>query len=282
MTIRITSTASSLVAGYALGSTVSTFTAAQEAAAVAAGAAEYASAQPEDPTGAVEPGVRTLVQTGIPCIIVPNGTVATNGTLTVGTALPLTYPRAWVYLPAGAVVGGLVGWYYCVFSSTTVGQVYASYIATMTKPHIPAVLTAAVGSNSSYTQATSTTIQMGGFKLPAGVLGSFGAVDYKALFAYNSTAGAKVSGLSFGGSAVVTSSATTTTGITIGKTVQNRATNSQVIQASLETGATVSVAPTLLAIDTTADVTAGFTGNIAVATDYIVLETARITIYPAE
>lgn len=277
MTIRFTTS----IDGYANGSLVTTLDAAREAAYVAAGQAKYDSPKLQAPLGAIAAAVRLLGQAGIPCIIPPNGTVATNGTITVGTALPLTYPQAWVYLPAGAVVGGAAGWYYTAFSSTTVGQVYTAYKATMDTPHIPTTLTAAVGSNSAYTTLVATDVVLGSVSIPAGTLGRNGAVEYCGFFSYNSTAGAKVSKVLFGGGTVVSSSATTTTGITVRKRVQNRAANSQVIQASLETGATVSVAPTLLAIDTTADVVAAFAGQVAVATDYLILEAWSIQALPA-
>lgn len=263
--------------GYAKGSVVRSLSVTAEAAYVANNDAEYESPSPGD-SGL--PLRRVLAQQGIPCIIVPNGTVATSGAITVGTALPLIYPRAWVYLPAAAVVGGLAGWYYTVFSSTTLGQVYTNYQAAMDKPFVPATLVAAVGSNSAYTTVISTDVVMGAAIIPANLLGAFGSVDVTAFLSYNSTAGAKVGKVRFGAGTVVSSSATTTTGLTIRKRVQNRATNSQVIQASLETGVTVSVAPTLLAIDTTADVQVDVVGQVAVATDYIILESLSVEVLP--
>lgn len=282
MTIRVTSSASALVAGYAVGSLIRTFTPEQEAAAVAAGVAVYGSPHLQDPDGGIASVARILGQTGIPCVIANSGTVATNGTVTLGTALPLTYPQAWLYLPAGAVVGGLAGWYYAVMSSTTVGQVYTAYMATMTLPYVPttAALVAAVGSNSAYTGATGADIQMGAVTVSANRMGTNGALRYHALFGHNSTAGNKIEKAKFGSGTVVSSTATTTTGLTMSKRVQNRAAASQVIQAGLETGAPVSVAPSLLAIDTTADVVASFTGQLAVATDVCVLEAWSIEILP--
>lgn len=274
---------SALTAGYAIGSTTSGLTATQEAAAVAAGNAVYVTARLQGSEAAIAPVPRELMQSGIPAIIVPNGTVATNGTITVGTALPLIYPQAWVYLPAGAVVGGLVGWYYVIFSSTTVGVVYTSYQATMSTPlalGAAATLTVAVGSNSAYTQATSAVV-VASHSVPAGLLGTNGRVRFDGLFSYNNSAGAKVSGCTFGGSTVLTVSGTTTLSVDIKKTVQNRSATQQVIRVAVDSGAVSAVAPTLLAIDTTADVTVAFTGQIAVATDYLILESGNIETVPA-
>lgn len=283
MTIRVVSTASALVAGYALGSLITTFTPAAEAAAVAAGAAVYDSSPLQTPPGSIAPVARVLGQTGIPCVIANTGTVATNGAITLGTALPLTYPQVWLYLPAGAVVGGSAGWYYAVMSSTTVGQVYTPYVATMTRPYVPpaSALVAAVGSNSSYTGATGADIQMGAATVPAGQLGTTGSLRYHGFFSHNSTAGNKIERIKFGSGTVVSLTATTTTGLTLSKKLQNRAAASQVIHATPETGAAVSVAPTLLSVDTTADVVASFTGQLAVATDVCVLECWSVELLPS-
>ena len=272
MTIRFLSS----VAGYATGS-IATLSAASEATYVSAGQAQYYTFPANPNTGGLRPSSRILAMGSIPTIIANSGTVATNGTVTLGTALQLTYPQAWLYLPAGAIVGGAAGWYYAIMSSTTVGQVYTAYQATMTQPLAldPTKLTAAVGSNSAYTGVT-TAVQMAAAVVPAGIMGTQGAVRMTGYWAHNSTAGAKVGGILFGGSTVLTSSQTTTLGINLEKTVHNRAADKQIIRVAVDNQIAQSVAPTLLSIDTTADVTASLTGSIAVATDTMVLESFLI------
>jgi hypothetical protein len=272
MTIRFTSGRD----GFAAGSVVSTLSASAEAAYVQAGVAEYDAFKPTDTNPSLR---RVLGAQGIPCIILPTGTITAGGVLTSGTALALTYPRAWVYLPAGAVVGGSAGWYYAVFSSTTVCQVYTNYQATMDKPYIPTSLTAAVGVGGAYTGVTSA-VSMGSVVVPANAMGAFGAVEVYALGAWPTNANNKTFAARFGASAVVSTVATTTLGMTVRKKVQNRATNSQVIQAAAETGAAISTSPSLLAIDTTADVVVDVQGTMAVATDYLVLESFSVELLP--
>jgi hypothetical protein len=263
--------------GYAKGSNIRVLTAAAEAAYVATGDAVYDAPNVADTAVTLR---RVLGQQGIPCIIAPNGTIATNGTYTSGTALPLTYARAWCYFPAGAVVGGLAGWYYVAFSSTTVGQVYTAFQATMAKPYIPAVPVAAVGSNGAFTQTTASDIVMGSVTVPANFLGQFGAVDATFLQAHPNNAGNKITKLRFGGSAVLSTTSTTTLGMTQRKTVQNRAAALQVIHATAETGAAVATSPSLLTVDTTADVAMDVTGQLATATDYLVLEHLSVEALP--
>lgn len=275
MTIRMLAS----VAGYALGSIVSLSPVA-EAAYVAAAQAQYYTFPAIPETGGEPPSRRILAMGGIPTIIANTGTITAGGVITMGTALQLTYPQCWLYLPAGTVVGGSAGWYYAIMSSTTVGQVYTNYQATMTQPlalGAAATLTAAVGSGGAYTGVT-TEVTMAAAVIPAGLLGTTGRVIAEGNWAHNSSAGAKVAKIAFGGSTVLSVSDTTTLGIDIRKTIQNRSASSQIIRVAVDTGAAQSVAPTLLSIDTSAEVTVALTGSIAVATDTMVLENFLIEV----
>ena len=139
--------------------------------------------------------VKVLAQTGIPYIKAPSGTVATNGVVTLGTALPTTYDMgAWVYLPAGAVVGGLAGLYWVVFSSTTVGQVYTNYIDPAvafdpsTKPG--GTLVTATGSNSAYA-GLATTATFINVNVAGNTVGEHGQIVFNEEFSYNLNANTK-------------------------------------------------------------------------------------------
>lgn len=76
--------------------------------------------------------------------IAPSGTVAADGTITLGTALPATFPQITLYLPAGAISGGAAGFYCVEMSSATVGVVRDRFGG--------AALT---GSGSAYTGVTT-------------------------------------------------------------------------------------------------------------------------------
>ena len=77
---------------------------------------------------APEIGPIILAQSAVPLGLLPSGTVAADGTITLATALPTTYSGGmWGRLPAGAVVGGAAGLYWIVFSSTAVGAVKTSF-----------------------------------------------------------------------------------------------------------------------------------------------------------
>jgi hypothetical protein len=272
MTIRFTASRD----GYAIGS-LQSLGPTLEASYVTAGYAEY-----DTPKGTNTdvPIRRVLGQQTIPCILAPSGTIATGGTVTLGTALALTYARAWVHFPASAVVGGLAGWYYVVFSSTTVGVVYTAYQATMEEPYIPTTLTVATGSNAAYTAATGADVIMGSVVIPGGSLGQFGTLDVHAFMSYLDSANDKITKLNFGASAVCTLTATTTDGLTIRKRIANRNTAVQVIQADLAEGAASGTTASLLAIDTAADVVLSVTGQKETATEYMVLESLSVEVLP--
>src|SRR5579859_1785192 len=93
---------------------------------------------------------------GIPFIVANTGTMGNNGALTLGTALPSTYANAYVYLPANAIsAGSAAGWYFCQFSSTTVGTVFNNTYSSGT-PQIPAALVSfATTGPGAYTGVTT-------------------------------------------------------------------------------------------------------------------------------
>jgi hypothetical protein len=148
------------------------------------------------PLGFFKKSPYTLAQSGVPVGIAPNATVATNGQITLGTALPRIYSGGiWLRLPAGAVVGGAAGLYWGVMSSTTVGQVYTNFADTSQgfSPYIPTgTLVNAVGSNAAYTQTTNASIVLCKITIPAGSLGANGQLRINNEFSYNLATGTKL------------------------------------------------------------------------------------------
>jgi hypothetical protein len=124
-------------------------------------------------------GFSALATASIPVIVAPNGTIATSGVVTPGTALPNIFPYAWLYFPAGAVSGGSAGLYYATCTATTTCQVYTNFVdasATAFTPFIPTSPVAAVGSNSAYTQTTAADLTLLNVTVPAGTLGAKGVL----------------------------------------------------------------------------------------------------------
>lgn len=222
-------------------------------------------------------------RSAIPVILAPSGTVATAGVVTLGTALPLTYTAAWVRLPADAVVGGLAGLYFVVFSSTTVGQVYTNFVDTANAftPYVPATLVAAVGSNAAYTQVT-TDIALVNVTVPAASMGADGSLITTVLASNNGTAGIKTISAKLGTSVFMSAAITTSVSLETQKRVTNRGrVDSQLVTASGDFGIVSAVAPTQLGVNTAGATSVSIIGNIAVATDYLVLESFIVELQPS-
>jgi hypothetical protein len=232
---------------------------------------------------------RTLGEAGIPVMVANTGTIATNGTVTLGTALPTTYAAAFCYFPASAVSGDATGGiYYVVFSSTTVGVVYAGKYgvangvgAVAFQPVIPSgTLTAVTGSNSSFTGSTTETTLIN-VSLPAGALGNNGQVRITSNWACNNSAGAKTGKNYLGASAVGSSSSyTTSTGGSSMNSVRNRGVLN--VQTSQLIGGASTGASVYTTIDTSASAAISITGTVATATDYIILEGYTIEVFPKD
>jgi hypothetical protein len=239
--------------------------------------------------GQVQYFPRTLNESGIPVIVANTGTIATNGTVTLGTALPTTYANAFVYFPASAVSGDSTGGiYYVVFSSTTVGVVYAGKYgvangvgAVAFTPVVPSgTLTAVTGSNSSFTGSTTETTLIN-VTVSAGDIGNNGQIVVTANWACNNSAGAKTGTVYLGGTAVGTASSyTTSTGGSSMNSIRNRGILNA--QSSQLIGGAAAGASVYTAIDTSVDKAITITGDTATATDHIVLEGFTITLNPKD
>jgi hypothetical protein len=222
---------------------------------------------------------RAFIKTGTPAVVGSSGTVATNGIITFDVALPATYTGAWLFLPAGAIVGGAAGMYYAVMSSTTQGQVYAKFIDSATvdfAPYTPvgaeaAALVAAVGSNSAYVQ-TLTARTLLRYTIPATVMGKQGTLELQASFSALNDAQAKNTAITFGGTTMVTSANTSVAAVQHGIEVQNRGVANR--QVTFVDGS--AAAPTYSSIDTDANVVVTVTALSGAVGDYIVMESARM------
>lgn len=229
-----------------------------------------------------------LAQSAVPVCLAPNGTVATNGIVTLGTALPTTYSGGiWLRLPAGAAVGGLAGLYWAVMSSTTQGQVYTNFAdpATQFIPYIPSgALVAAVGSNAAYTQTTAADVTLVNVTVPGGTMGNNGALRVQKEWAAPNNANAKSGTTKFG--ATLMHSETLASGLTYAAFVSIKNKGTQGRQNTSRTNGQLSsavggAAYTYTAVDTSVDVSHIETANSAAAIDYVILESLTIEVMPS-
>jgi hypothetical protein len=233
-----------------------------------------------------------LAQSGVPVGIAPNATVATNGQITLGTALPRIYSGGiWLRLPAGAVVGGPAGLYWCVMSSTTVGQVYTNFADTSQGfvPYIPtSTLVNAVGSNAAYTQTTATDIVLASVTLPGNSLGNNGAVSIiSSGQVATAAAGNKLVKTLYSSSQFWLNQVTATSGnykfSFFAGFMNCSATNSQIETSADYTWGNGAPSGTLpkFAIDSTVDQLLKLVANIPNATESIIYETISIEVLPS-
>lgn len=221
-----------------------------------------------------------LAQSAIPVILAPNGTVATNGTITLGTALPVVYANAWVRLPAGAVVGGAAGLYYATFSSTTVGVITTTFVDpnSMATPVTPVTTTIAVGSNAAYTQTINTDINLANVIVPGGWMGPNGALRFQVYATVNNTAGSKTLTGKFSGVYIQASAGGSSISSNLDCRIKNRGVSSQISHEVR--GAIAGLAPIYSTINTAVDQAFTITALLATATDCMILEDFTVEVLP--
>lgn len=229
---------------------------------------------------------RSLDASAVPVCLAPNGTVATNGVVTLGTALPATYSGGiWLRLPAGAVVGGAAGLYWVVMSSTTVGQVYTAFADPATEfiPYVPAgPLVQAVGSNVGYTQTTGADITLVNVTLPAGTLGPRGMLDILADWHFNSNANSKGTKVRLNTTPFSTQTNASVVWLREFVPILNRGSEARQVGGtngySFSLGNHGSALEIYGTVDTSVDTAINFTASLTAATDFIVLDWSRVSL----
>ncbi len=221
--------------------------------------------------------VTELVMT-VPVIIPNSATVATNGGITV-TALPATYSDgAWVYLPADAVVDGLAGFYWTVFSSATAGSVKTNYVDPSAEEFLPytptGTLTAVVGSNAAFVTPTGADVIMVNITVPANSLPIGSTVKMFSRVTCPSAANDKIVTHKLGTTSIGSYTFTESTGGTLNTAFFNRTRAKQILGIF---GDSAVAATTFGTVNTAAATNLVIAGQLEATTGYLVLEAACIT-----
>lgn len=190
---------------------------------------------------------------GIAKGIAPSGTVDAAGTITLGTALPAVFSQILLYLPAGAISGGAAGFYAVEMSSTTVGVVRSDFGRT-----------ALTGSGSAYTGVT-TEQTLASYTIPGG---SLSKLRLEALMAQSNSAGTKTVKAKYGAGQMLNSPATTTPEQTFALHLMRVGSGVQHSANAAAAGGTSLAA--WLTTDDSIDQQLIVTGQLAVATDYLI------------
>ena len=224
-------------------------------------------------------------QSAVPVILPSSGTI-TNGVLSALTALPTAYGGAWMYFPAGASLPSGAGLYWVSSVTTTGGNITTSYAnaSTAFTPYIPASPVLITSGGAAYTQTTGADITLANITVPGGLMGANGSLRNTVLYGVNNTAGAKTPKFMFGGSVFGggTIPLANATGAELVRQTRNRGVqNSQVSYGTSALQSFGAGSPQYFAIDTSQNQPITFTGQLAVATDYIVLEGFTVEVLPS-
>lgn len=230
-----------------------------------------------------------LKQSGVPVGLAPDGTVATNGVVTLGTALPRIYSNGiWLRLPAGAVSGGAAGLYWCVMSSTTVGQVYTNFVDTSLgfTPYIPTgALTPAVGSGVAYTAATGVDITLVNVNLTGNSLGNNGILKCSATLSTSNEATAKPVKLFLSSKQVWQMNYTTSGENSFISGFSNAGVPTQQTRAASNFSATglgaVNTTANTASVDTTINQPITLTSQVGLGTQFVIFENISLQVLPS-
>lgn len=223
----------------------------------------------------------------------PTGVVATNGALTVGTALPRAYTRGvWLFFPAGAVLSGSpAGFYWCVMTTTLLGQIFngTGYIAASTaglgsvgNMKAPVAPTSVVGAGPGAYVGVTVAIFTPGARISASTIGANGNIATKLVTRGNNSAGAKTVQILLGNTTIFTA---------VNSIVANTATQSaQVATLQCQDDLHAQIVPsaqdssvfgvTESTIDMTADQYLQVRLQISVATDVQIVEVVDAVVTP--
>lgn len=209
-----------------------------------------------------------LAQTAVPVVLPASGSSNATGQITHGTALPYTPAGVvQVYLPAGVVVGDAVGGLYpAIYANATTCQLVGS----------PAT------ANGAYTQSTSE-VALATISVPGGAMGANGSVRCSGLWSMASNANAKTARVKFAGTIYYAASPASSLSLAQIVHVRNRSVSAQVGPATNMTGGIGSsnANPVQSSADTTLAQVVTATGQLAVATDYLILDGFTVELMPA-
>jgi hypothetical protein len=207
-----------------------------------------------------------LAQTGVPTILPSSGSSNATGQITLTTALP-SQPAGTVqvWMPAGVVVGDATGGLYpAVFSSASVCQLVGNPVT----------------ANAAYTQTTSA-VGLVSVSVPGGVMGANGSLRISPQWTIPNNANNKTMTARFGGQSAAVWLDTTVVQETRDVRIRNRGSLLAQITSSFVGYATTSTAPISLTVDTSQAQAAVLQAQLAVATDYVILEAYTVEVLPS-
>lgn len=228
---------------------------------------------------------RTILNGGIPFILVSSGTMGNNGALSAITAITgrTVFPIwAYFYFPTGAIsAGSAAGWYLGSLLSSTTATIYNNTYSTG-QPSIPSSPTAfATTGPGAFTQTTGADITGPNVTIPGGTMGANGSVYWERSINNNNSAGTKTYNTFLGSTTFQGASQTTNpfeggVGTIRNGGAQNLQTGVNGQHGDVGNAGSLSYGQ----VDTSASQVFAFSLKIATATDYAVIETYYAQVRP--
>ena len=224
------------------------------------------------------------VGSGIPFVVPSSGNItSTSGGVTVTSAFGYIIGPSYTFFPQSALFAkSPSGWYYTVWSSTTVGKVYADvyYIDVPKIPTNPTSLTTVTG---AYTQAKDYFAVGPSYIIPAGFMGKNGSIIWNRQVGCKSSATKKTFGGFFGQETFQGGDITTNIASGQSGSVVNRGTSIRQCAANAAFGDSgLASSLSRLIVDTGKNQIISMRVKIVDATDFAIIEAHSITIKRGE
>lgn len=220
---------------------------------------------------------RILYQMGVPTVLLSSATnITATGAITGLTALPYV-PSDVVFVYCFAQAGLLEGLYYARFSSTTACQLYTDVDGTITLTGITA---------GAYVGGTAEAI-LTSLTIPGGSMGANGMIRAQSSWSCSNSANNKIARTRLDGTLFGQIAATTVASFSMMSGIKNRGNPAIQFQPASGSGgpatalggsATSASTNNQTTINTAVDTTLTFRGQLAVATDFLVLEACTVEI----
>lgn len=215
-----------------------------------------------------------VLSSGLPFVMPSNGTINnTTGSVTVTTAFDYVIGPSYTYFPAAALFAASpAGWYYTNWTSATIGTVYADTYTNGSPviPSSPAQLTTVAG---PYTQATVFDAIGPNMVVPGGFMGKNGVIEWQRVANNNNSAGSKGYPTFFGGANFQGLNQTTNPKEAGAGSLKNRGRTTAQVSGNAAHGDSGNASTIQkLTVDTSQNQILSMGINLAVATDYAIIE----------
>lgn len=230
----------------------------------------------------------------VPVASAPDGSIAANGALTLSPTTLTKLPGGgysngiWLYFPANVINGSnAAGFYWAVFTNSGSGTIYNNVYTPGTNSgagswRVPTTLVPFSGTTGTAYTGTTASVTTHSFVIPGNAMGPNGVIRTDIYHRNNTTAGAKAVVQKAGSNTLGYSNSQTTQGNNIDSSfIWNRGLTN--VQEALISGAPLhsNAAGNPGTIDTTANFTLTMTTQTStVSTDWVVIESLRITVLP--